>query len=240
MKLNYFQIKLIAIFAMTIDHIAWVWVDTASILGQLMHFLGRLTAPLMCFLLVEGFYRSKNYNKYITRLFLFACLSQIPYVAMLKGFDFLWLEPELFFFKLNILFNLLLALLSLIIIYKTKFSNMVKISGVFLFLFLSQAMDWNVFIIIFTLVFAYYRNSREKQIFAYLITAMALLILVDLGIVHGLPTLVLQWMPVGILLVPLILKYCSYEFGTHWGGRYFFYVYYPAHMLILAITAWLI
>lgn len=240
MYLNYFQIKLIAIFAMTCGHVAWIWVDTASFLGQLMHFFGRLTAPLMCFLLVEGFYRSKNYNKYITRLFIFACLAQIPYVAMLKGLDFIWLKPELIFFRLNIIFNLFLALIALLIIYKTRLHLVVKVSIIILLLFFSKIIDWGEFVIVFALVFSHYRSNRYKQIIAYTITAMGLLILVDLGILHSLPTLVLQWMPIGILLVPLILKYCSYEVGPRWGGRYFFYVYYPAHILILAIIAWLI
>lgn len=205
-----------------------------------MHFFGRLTAPLMCFLLVEGFHRSKNYNKYITRLFIFACLAQIPYVAMLKGLDFIWLKPELIFFRLNIIFNLFLALIALLIIYKTRLHLVVKVSIIILLLFFSKIIDWGEFVIVFALVFSHYRSNRYKQIIAYTITAMGLLILVDLGILHSLPTLVLQWMPIGILLVPLILKYCNYEVGPRWGGRYFFYVYYPAHILILAIIAWLI
>lgn len=240
MQLNYSQIKILAIFAMTIDHIAWLWIDTSSFLGQFMHFLGRLTAPLMCFLLVEGFFKTRNFYSYFLRLFLFACLAQFPFVVMLKGLDFFVESPTLLFFKGNVLFNLGLALLALGIFYKSQFHVLVKSMMLCALLFFASFMDWGVFIILFTLVFARYRANRQQQLIAYTITAMGLLLLVDLGIVHGLPTLVLQWMPIGILLVPLILMYCNYESGSRWGGRYFFYIYYPLHMFILATLAYLI
>lgn len=81
-----------------------------------------------------------------------------------------------------------------------------------------------MFLIAFALTFAYFRNNRHQQLIAYTITAMSLLLLVDLGVIHGLPTLVLQWMPIGILLVPFILKYCDHTVGPRWGGRYFLYI----------------
>lgn len=46
---NYFQIKILAVLAMTLGHIAWVWVETGSTLGQFLHFVGRITTPLMSF-----------------------------------------------------------------------------------------------------------------------------------------------------------------------------------------------
>ena len=239
MQLNYFEIKILAIFVMTIDHIAWLWTDTSSFLGQFMHFLGRLTAPLMCFLLVEGFFKTRNFSSYFLRLFLFACLAQFPFVAMLKGLDFFIEGYKLLFIKWNVLFNLGLALLALGIFYKSQLHILVKSTMLCALLFFSSFMDWGIFIIVFTLIFARYRNNRQQQIIAYTITALGLLLLVDLGIVHSLPTLVLQWMPIGILLVPLILLYCNYEVGPRWGGRYFFYIYYPLHMALLATLAYL-
>ena len=55
-KLTAYQLKVIAIVAMTIDHIAWMWVSATSPAGQLMHTIGRITAPIMCYLLAEGVY----------------------------------------------------------------------------------------------------------------------------------------------------------------------------------------
>lgn len=68
---------------------------------------------------------------------------------------------------------------------------------------------------------------------------MSLLIITDLGFISALPPLVLQWMPLGILILPLFLKLSNHEFGSRWGGRYFFYWFYPLHMLILTFSAYL-
>lgn len=45
------DLKYIAILAMFIDHVAWLAIPTTSVLGQIMHFIGRTTAPIMCYFL---------------------------------------------------------------------------------------------------------------------------------------------------------------------------------------------
>ena len=50
-------IKLIAIAAMTIDHVAW-WLFPGyprAALPLLMHIIGRLTCPIMCYFVAEGY-----------------------------------------------------------------------------------------------------------------------------------------------------------------------------------------
>ena len=54
--LNRNQLKYLVIAAMLIDHIAWAFVPTASLLGQVMHVIGRLTGPTMAYMLAEGYH----------------------------------------------------------------------------------------------------------------------------------------------------------------------------------------
>ena len=65
--LSAYQIKVIAIIAMTIDHIAWMWVPAVTAAGQCMHTIGRITAPIMCYLLVEGYIHTHDVRKYTFR-----------------------------------------------------------------------------------------------------------------------------------------------------------------------------
>ena len=40
-----------------------------------MHIIGRLTCPIMCYFIAEGYYYTKSFQKYALRLFLLAIVS---------------------------------------------------------------------------------------------------------------------------------------------------------------------
>lgn len=78
--LDQFSLKLLALVSMTVDH-------TAAVLGrpvvgefyQPMRAFGRLAFPIYCFLLVEGYYHTRDVKKYLGRLLLAAPLSELPF-----------------------------------------------------------------------------------------------------------------------------------------------------------------
>lgn len=75
-------IKLIAVIAMTIDHVTWMIYPgyPKEFVPILLHIIGRLTCPIMCYFIAEGYHYTKNLNKYTVRLFLFAFISHFTYV----------------------------------------------------------------------------------------------------------------------------------------------------------------
>jgi len=81
MSLNSNHLKLIAILAMTIDHLTDLLYPNYPIepIPLILHFVGRLTAPIMWFFIVEGFHYTKNVKKYILRLGAFALISHFAY-----------------------------------------------------------------------------------------------------------------------------------------------------------------
>ena len=79
-KLSGYHLKFIAVISMLIDHIAVIF---QASLSESIYFIlraaGRLSFPLFCFLLVEGFFHTRNKKRYQQRLFIFAVLSELPY-----------------------------------------------------------------------------------------------------------------------------------------------------------------
>lgn len=126
-------IKIIAVIAMLIDHTAavvmireimargfqeaalggqslllgWLMENGVLFYGyEIMRMIGRLGFPIFCFLLVEGFQRTRDVKKYALRLGLFALISELPFNLAVTGR--LWYSGYQ-----NVYFTLLIGLLAL-------------------------------------------------------------------------------------------------------------------------------
>lgn len=109
-------VKLVGIITMLIDHFA------AAILGRILissswseqlytfytflRLVGRLGFPIFCFLLVEGFGKTRSKTKYAVRLGLFALISEVP-------FDLALCAKVLEYEYQNVYFTLFLGMLAL-------------------------------------------------------------------------------------------------------------------------------
>ena len=79
--LNSNQLKLIAIAAMTLDHLVWTICPGYSRVWWVLlaHIIGRLTAPIMWYFIAEGYHYTHDVKKYAGRLFLLALISHFAY-----------------------------------------------------------------------------------------------------------------------------------------------------------------
>ena len=73
-------LKLIACVTMLLDHIGAVLTG-----NLLLRLIGRISFPIFCFLLVQGIRHTHNPKKYLFRLGIFAALSELPYDLMCYG-----------------------------------------------------------------------------------------------------------------------------------------------------------
>lgn len=71
-------LKIIALVTMVIDHISALYLANGQ-MYQLGRTIGRLAFPIYCFLVVEGFYHTRSVARYAVRLFLFALISEVPF-----------------------------------------------------------------------------------------------------------------------------------------------------------------
>lgn len=67
---------------MTLDHVAWALFPgfSENALSLLAHTIGRISCPIFCYFVAEGFHRTRDVGKYAARIFAFALLSHFAYV----------------------------------------------------------------------------------------------------------------------------------------------------------------
>lgn len=94
--MNVFLLKIIALISMIIDHYGAIFQDDFAI----YRIIGRLAFPIYCFLLVEGYFHTKDVKKYAQRLFVFAIISELPFD--LAFYNKLGFEYQNIFFTLFI------------------------------------------------------------------------------------------------------------------------------------------
>jgi hypothetical protein len=162
-KMSSNTLKIIAITAMLTDHIAWAFVPSRSLLGQLMHIIGRLTAPIMCFLIAEGYHHTSNVKKYALRLALFALISHAPYIYFETGRLPIYYENGLKIMPgTSVIYTLFLGLILLMIWNNRQIKDYVKHLLVVLIIIASTPGDWSFFAILWIWVFGVYHGDIRR------------------------------------------------------------------------------
>ena len=92
------MLKLLAVVTMLIDHgalifSAWLPTQTVTVLRQ----VGRLAFPIFCFLAAEGYVHTRNKKRYAFSLLLFALISEVPFDLMLSGNWFYMGKQNIYF-----------------------------------------------------------------------------------------------------------------------------------------------
>lgn len=80
-EITSFHLHILAMAAMLCDHI---WFALASGNDWLTS-IGRIAFPIFAFMIVEGFFHTKNLKKYVKRLLFFAVISEIPFNLIAGG-----------------------------------------------------------------------------------------------------------------------------------------------------------
>ena len=221
------HLKLIAITAMTIDHLTWLMYPgfQTSWYVLLLHIIGRLTAPIMWFFIVEGYNHTHNLKKYLTRLFIFAIVSHFAY-CLAFGISFI---PNSIFNATSVLWSLFWALVLLIILDNEKINKYLKILLFILIFLITFPSDWSC-IAVFAIVFMNkYKDNFKKRMF-YLMLATFMYAIVYFIFIDKVYAIVQLFT---CLSIPVLYLYNG-ERGKM-NLKYLFYIYYPLHLFIVGI-----
>lgn len=244
MKLNRTQLKLIAIICMLLDHVAYAFLSYRTPVYQVMRFFGRITAPVMCFMLVEGYIHTSSFSKYCLRMFVFAVLAYFPYVYLV--YPSLMIDLRIGFFRdYDMLFTLLICMYMIFAIDKIGSFEASReqyfITVVLLILvavLLSLPCDWFIFAPLFTANFYLNRrNEKRRDLITGLICTALFAYMAYQMLRAGYSfkeAMTFNLYSLGAFMVIPLLRMYDHTNGK-WEMKYFFYAFYPLHLMIIDI-----
>ena len=220
-------LKIIALVIMFIDHVGAVIVQRTMSMPGFDHnfwsslywplrYVGRLAFPIFCFLLVEGYVHTSDVKKYMRRILVFALISEIPFNLAITGkiFD---LNYQ------NVFFELAwgIGAMGYLAMVEKKVSNyflqvILRLGIIAAFALSAEHLnfDYGMYGIISIVALYVFRQNRLMQL---LIGAFSF-----------------YWEPVAPLAFLLLAFYNGKRGRTI---KYAFYIFYPAHLLVLYLIA---
>lgn len=221
------QLKLIAIIAMTVDHLAWTLFDgyATEWYAVLMHIVGRLTAPIMWYFIAEGYHRTRSVKKYAARLFALAAVSHFAY-AFCFGID----AGTSVFNQTSVAWSLAWGLVLLAVNDSERLKDYQKMIVTVLICVITFPSDWSCVATLAILFIGANRGDFKKQAIwmTVLSVGYAAVYFLCIDRLYG----VIQLFT--CLSLPLLAHYNGSRGKARWMGK-FFYFYYPAHMALCGI-----
>ncbi|HPA25301.1 MAG TPA: TraX family protein [bacterium] len=221
-----FQLKLLAIITMAIDHIG-LFFFPEHITWRI---IGRLAFPIFAWLIANGARHTHNINAYLKRLLIFALISQIPYWLAFRLIDPTFISP-------NIFFTLFLGLLAIKIIQGKKQ------------LWLSVVITIICALCAYLMQASYGIVGVLSMVFFYIFFEQKIYLFLSEAIIFLLPLMAASW-PVFKPLSPYLMDNFIYQpvclaslfliflYNDQQGlkAKYFFYIFYPAHFFIIYLV----
>lgn len=235
--LNREQLKYLAAALMLMDHIINVFPVCSGAVFTLLDGLSHFTFVTMSFFLVQGMRYTHSSKQYAERLLIFALISQLPYMlAFSKGVYEGAASP-------NVLVNFFVTFIMLRA-YESVENKPLRTLIISVCVLISLFCDCSCLIPISALLF--HRAGEDRGLLAKVYLTMVLLMCVNGAAIAfekkmNLPLCLFSesW---GIALSGLLIVKCYNGRKTQGHERlnkWFFYIFYPAHLLIIGIIRYI-
>lgn len=229
-KLSANALKAAALVCMTVSHLAYAFIGTDSVTGQVLQCTSRIAMPLFAFFITQGYIHTSSVKRYTLRLLACGVISQVPYSLFKYG-------TVLYMGELNICFTLLTGLL-LIMLWDRGMPFAGFAAALVIGFAAAQFCDWRHYAVLLCLVFYIFRDNEGRRCAA--LAAVTLLMTAEqacggisagmsaaAAVAGSLPNLAVA------LNIPLLHNYSGRLGRPLPGGKRFFYIYYPLHMLVI-------
>lgn len=213
---NYEFLKLTALLTMLIDHTGYIFFPEY----EFLRWIGRLALPLFMYQYIIGFEKTSNQLKSLRNIWVFFLISQIPFTLMLNIYQY----SDSLNVTLNIFFPLALGYTILYIWVHLKKHILLKIFILIILFtitfFVPMDYSWFVPITLFLMYFL-----KDKFYLQLLIFAVITLFTIQINLFSNYQAIAI----IGLALAPILYK-VKMNFIIH---KYFHYMFYPIHILIL-------
>ncbi len=208
------MLKIIAMVSMVSDHVGDLFFPGVMWLRM----IGRLAMPIFSFCIAEGYAHTRDKNRYLLRMGIFALISEVPFDLAFEG--------KVGFGHQNIMLTFFLSILALKIfdlirgeeprnIGKTVLGTLAVLVMAGLALLLRA--DYTIFAVIAVFLFYVLRNRHP-------------LVRSGVGVAFlALTRTMGYYCTTGFSLIPLLL----YNGKRGRGLKWLFYAFYPGHLLVL-------
>ncbi len=234
-------LKILTMVLMILDHWAWCALDIHTPAAQIIHIIGRISVPCMCYFIVEGFFYTSNLKKYMIRLFICGLLSAIPFTLFFY---------DMYGFRQNIMFDYLMGLICIAAIDSKKVKIIFKVLICILMFALSFFIGgWPVVPLVFTIIFYHYKDKFVPQLLLVSATVVGYELFAIIYFFYceknGIPDKfqTTWWERLYLLAMIAPVFILKYLYNGKRGGKFFgkylkvvFYGFYPVHLIILIIV----
>jgi hypothetical protein len=231
-------LHILAMAFMLMDH---MWATVFPAQGWLTC-VGRIAYPIFAFMIVEGYFHTHSFRRYLLRMLVFAVISEVPFDLMYDGSIF-------YPFHQNVLWTFLIALLCIRLMerIREKYSRWVYVIGCVGISFLGYLLgtigmvDYYGSGVLIVFVFYFFRKRKWYCLLGQIIV----LSYIDIWMLQGryYPITIAGWtfdfyqQSLALLALIFIWLYHGRQGYHSKGFRYACYAFYPVHMLVLALLS---
>lgn len=236
--LNQFQIKILMAFLMVFDHIHYIPGLLPEPVVGIFHVITRIVGVWFAYCAVEGVMHTHNIKKYTIRLFTWAGIMLIGNQILNNMY-----RAKNIYIENNIFMTIAVGVLMIVAL--TKISNrLISYIATTLILLAGALLTEGGLTILPFMLITYLTYDKEKiRNISYIVLSILLFLTSfnDYGDISStLDMLAFNSDFMFIFVLPFIYLYNGERGGDSKFSKYFFYVFYPAHLWIIMTIAYLV
>lgn len=206
---------------MSFDHVGYLIMGGSS----WFNYIGRFAFPIFAFQISEGYTHTKNVYKYMFRLFVFAIISQIPFMLFQYSMGIN--------LSLNIFFTLLFGLLAIFIYDKIKYKFLGILCAFILGVIAELCkFDYGFYGIAIIFLFYLFRNNKLAMCLSFIMTVL-------LKTLYGIYMygFHMSYIYSSLFVIGALFFICLYNEKKGRNIKYLLYFFYPVHLFLIYLIS---